>query len=226
MANGNSMPLDKQLLTGALAISQVAIVHKKGFVMVNLIKGQRIDLHKSLDNVLIGLGWQTNKYAGNYDFDLDASVFLLGENDKVRNDADFIFYNNLTSVDGSVRHTGDNLVGGDGNNDDEVITIKLSQVPINVHKIVVTVTIYDAEIRKQNFGLVSNAYVRLASRNNESDMTGMNMLRFDLQEAFSTETAVVVCELYRHNKTWGFTAVGSGYNGGLHALCQNYGVNV
>ena len=194
--------------------------------MVNLKKGQRVDLDKGLTNALIGLGWQTNKYQGSYDFDLDASVFLLGANDKVRNDNDFIFYNNLSSGDGSVRHTGDNLVGGDGCSDDEQIKINLAQVPSNVHKIVVTVTIYDAEVRKQNFGLVSNAYVRLASLANENDTSGAEVLRFDLQDLFSTETAVVVCELYRHNNTWKFNAVGSGYNGGLHALCKAYGVNV
>lgn len=192
---------------------------------VNLSKGQRVSLDKGMTMALIGLGWDTNKYDGGADFDLDASAFLLGANGKVRSDADFIFYGNLKSVNGSVRHTGDNLTG-DGDGDDEVIILDLAKVPADVEKIAITVTIYDAEIRHQNFGQVSNAYVRVAKMANESDMVGTETLKFDLVEEFSVETALVVCEIYRNNGDWKFNAVGAGYQGGLAALCRSFGVNV
>lgn len=192
---------------------------------VNLSKGQRVSLDKGMTMALIGLGWDTNKYDGGADFDLDASAFLLGANGKVRSDQDFIFYGNLKSVDGSVRHTGDNLTG-EGDGDDEVIFIDFSKIPADVEKIAITVTIYDAEIRKQNFGQVSNAYVRVAKIANENDTNGTEQLRFDLVEEFSIETALVVCEIYRHGGDWKFNAVGAGYQGGLAALCRSFGVNV
>ena len=192
---------------------------------VNLSKGQRVSLDKGMTMALIGLGWDTNKYDGGADFDLDASAFLLGANGKVRSDQDFILYGNLKSVDGSVRHTGDNLTG-EGDGDDEVIFIDFSKIPADVEKIAITVTIYDAEIRKQNFGQVSNAYVRVAKIANENDTNGTEQLRFDLVEEFSIETALVVCEIYRHGGDWKFNAVGAGYQGGLAALCRSFGVNV
>lgn len=192
---------------------------------VNLSKGQRVNLEKGMSMALIGLGWDTNRYDGGADFDLDASAFLLGANGKVRKDADFIFYGNLQSEDGSVRHTGDNLTG-EGEGDDEVIIINLAKVPADIQKIAITVTIYDAPARRQNFGQVSNAYVRVARMANENDTTGTEVLRFDLVEEFSIETALVVCEIYRNNGEWKFNAVGSGYQGGLEALCRSYGVNV
>jgi len=192
---------------------------------VNLSKGQRVNLEKGMSMALIGLGWDTNRYDGGADFDLDASAFLLGANGKVRTDADFIFYGNLQSEDGSVRHTGDNLTG-EGEGDDEVIIINLSKIPADIQKIAITVTIYDAPARRQNFGQVSNAYVRVARMANENDTTGTEVLRFDLVEEFSIETALVVCEIYRNNGEWKFNAVGSGYQGGLEALCRSYGVNV
>ncbi|MCC8043592.1 MAG: TerD family protein [Oscillospiraceae bacterium] len=192
---------------------------------VNLKKGQRVTLDKGLTKALIGLGWDVNAYDGGADFDLDASAFLLGANGKVRRDEDFIFYGNLKSVDGAVNHTGDNRTGvGDG--DDEVILIDLSKVSPDVQKIAITVTIYEAQERNQNFGQVSNAYVRLASISSMEDLEGSEVLRFDLVEDFSIETAIVVCEIYRHGSDWKFNAVGSGYQGGLRALCQAYGVNV
>lgn len=192
---------------------------------VNLSKGQRVNLDSSLKMILVGLGWETNKYVGSQDFDLDASIFMLGSNGKVRTDDDFIFYGNLESKDGSVKHMGDNLVGGTGG-DDEVITIDLEKVPQDVDKIVITVTIYEAEERRQNFGQVSKAYVRVASMADANDMDGQDVLRFDLAEEFSIETAVVLCEIYRYKGEWKFGAVGSGYQGGLRALCLAYGVDV
>lgn len=192
---------------------------------VNLSKGQRVSLDKNMQMALVGLGWDTNKYDGGADFDLDASAFLVGANGKVRNDNDFIFYGNLQSTDGSVTHTGDNLTG-EGDGDDEVLIIDFSKVPADIEKIAITVTIYDAQARGQNFGQVSNAYVRVARMANANDMTGTEVLKFDLVEEFSIETALVVCEIYKNNGEWKFNAVGAGYQGGLEALCRSYGVNV
>lgn len=192
---------------------------------VNLSKGQRVSLDKNMSMALVGLGWDTNRYDGGADFDLDAAAFMLGANGKVRKDADFIFYGNLESSDGSVRHTGDNLTG-EGDGDDEVLVINFAKVPADVQKIAITVTIYDAQVRGQNFGQVSNAYVRVARMANESDMTGSEVLKFDLVEEFSIETALVVCEIYRNGNDWKFNAVGAGYQGGLEALCKSFGVNV
>lgn len=192
---------------------------------ISLAKGQRVSLDKALTMAMVGLGWDVNTYDGGYDFDLDAAAFLLGDNGKVLNDESFIFYNNLESRDGSVRHTGDNLTGA-GDGDDEVIVINLAKVPQEVKKIAITVTIHDAVNRRQNFGQVSNAYVRVAKMANENDFDGESVLRFDLVEDFSVETAIVVCEIYRNGSDWKFNAVGSGFQGGLEALCHNFGVNV
>lgn len=192
---------------------------------INLSKGQRVSLDKGVRLALVGLGWDTNRYDGAADFDLDASAFLLGANGKVRSDDDFIFYGNLQSKDGSVTHTGDNLTG-EGDGDDETLFIDFSKVPADVQKIAITVTIYEAQERGQNFGQVSNAYVRVARRANENDTVGTEELRYDLGEEFSIETALVVCEIYRQDAVWKFNAVGAGYQGGLYALCKNYGVNV
>ena len=190
---------------------------------INLAKGQRIDLTKTnpgLTKVIVGLGWDTNRYHGGNDFDLDASAFLADANGRVINDSDFIFYNNLVHPSGSVEHTGDNRTG-EGDGDDEQIKIDFSKVPSHVHRIAITVTIHDADARYQNFGQVSNAFVRLVDEN-----TNNEILRFDLGEDFSVETAVVFCELYRHNGDWKFNAIGSGFAGGLAALCRNYGLEV
>ena len=192
---------------------------------VNLSKGQRVSLEKGTTMALVGLGWDVNRYDGGNDFDLDSAAFMLGEDGKVRKDEDFIFYGNLESADGSVRHTCDNLTGA-GDGDDEVIILNLNKVPADVKKIAITVTIYDAQARHQNFGQVSNAYVRVAKMANENDMTGVEELRFDLVEEFSIETAIVVCEIYKNGNDWKFNAVGAGYSGGLEALCRSYGVNV
>ena len=192
---------------------------------VNLAKGQRVSLDKNMNMALIGLGWDTNRYDGGKDFDLDASAFLLNADGKVRKDEDFIFYGNLKSSDGSVTHTGDNLTG-EGDGDDEVLIIDFSKVPADIQKIAITVTIYDAQVRGQNFDQVSNAYVRVARMANENDMVGTEVLKFDLAEEFSVETALVVCEIYKNNGEWKFNAVGAGYQGGLEALCRSFGVNV
>jgi len=190
---------------------------------ISLQKGQKVDLTKgnaSLNQILIGLGWDTNKYDGGSDFDLDASAFLLGENGKVITDADFVFYGNQKHSSGAVYSHGDNLTG-EGEGDDEQITVILSKIPANIHKVAITVTIYDAEARRQNFGLVSNAFARIVNESNNQEL-----IRYDLGEDFSVETAVIVGELYRHGGEWKFNAIGSGYAGGLAALGRNYGVNV
>ena len=192
---------------------------------VNLSKGQKISLDKGMKMALIGLGWDTNKYTGRADFDLDACAFLLASNGKVRRDDDFVFYGNLRAENDCIVHTGDSLAGGSGG-DDETLFIDFSKVPSNVERIAITVTIYEAEERRQNFGQVSNAYVRLARRSSEEDTVGREELRYDLGEEFSIETALVVCELYRSGSDWKFNAVGAGYQGGLYALCKSYGVNV
>ncbi len=190
---------------------------------ISLVKGQKIDLTKgnpSLTKVIIGLGWDTNKYAGGFSFDLDASVFLVGQNGKTNNDEDFIFYNNLKSRNEAVIHTGDNRTG-EGDGDDEQVILEFAKMPQDVDKMAVTVTIHEALSRGQNFGQVSNAYVRVVN-----EETGEEVLRYDLGEDFSVETAIVVCELYRNSGEWKFSAVGSGFQGGLESLCTNYGLDV
>ena len=188
---------------------------------VSLAKGGNVSLSKEspgLRAVAVGLGWDTRVTDGSA-FDLDASVFVLGEGGAVRSDADFIFYNQLRSVEGSVEHQGDNRTGqGDG--DDEGLKIDLSLMPSEIQRIPVTVTIHDAEVRKQNFGQVGNAFIRIVN----SD-TNHEVVRFDLSEDSSTETAMVFGELYRNGAEWKFRAVGQGYAGGLSAMCRQYGVN-
>ena len=190
---------------------------------VNLTKGQKVSLTKdnpSLRKITVGLGWDVNRYDGGFDFDLDASAFLLGANGRVTCDGDFVFYGNASHSSGSVVYGGDNRTG-EGEGDDEQIMVDLSGVPANIDKLAFTVTIYEAPERRQNFGQVSNAYVRIVD-----DTTGEELVRYDLEEDFSIETAVVVGEIYRRGGEWRFNAVGSGYQGGLEALCRNYGVNV
>ncbi|MNW23421.1 General stress protein 16U [compost metagenome] len=189
---------------------------------ISLAKGQRIDLTKTnpgLVRVVVGLGWDTNKYSGGADFDLDASAFLLHEDGKAKGIEDFVFYNNPNGGAGSVSHTGDNRTG-EGEGDDEQIIVDFSKVPANIQRIGITVTIYEYEARAQNFGQVSNAFVRVVDASNDNEV-----LRFDLGEDFSTETAVVFCEFYRSGADWKFQAIGSGFAGGLAALCKNYGLD-
>ncbi|XGA79991.1 TerD family protein [Halomonas sp. CH40] len=188
---------------------------------LSLSKGGNISLSKTdpgLKNILIGLGWDERATSGN-DFDLDASVFMVNSEGKVRSDADFIFYGQLKSADGSVVHTGDNRTG-EGEGDDEAIEVNLDGVPADIQRLVVTVTIHEADNRKQNFGMVQNAFIRVV--NND---TGNEVVRYDLSEDYSTETALEFGEVYRHNGEWKFRAVGQGYAGGLLAMCQRYGIN-
>lgn len=192
---------------------------------INLQKGQRVSLDNSMKLALVGLGWDTNRYDGGADFDLDASAFLLGENGKLLRDEDFVFYNNLNGRDGAVVHTGDNLTG-DGDGDDEVIMIDFSKIPSEIKKIAICVTIHDAEARRQNFGQVSNAYIRIAKLSDEFDTVGEPVLKFDLEEEFSIETALVVAEIYFKDGEWKFNAVAAGYQGGLEAICRSFGAMV
>ncbi|MFS0901730.1 TerD family protein [Priestia aryabhattai] len=190
---------------------------------ISLSKGQRIDLTKTnpgLKKVIVGLGWDTNKYAGSQDFDLDAGAFLANKSSQVVNDEEFVFYNNLKSPNGAVEHTGDNRTGA-GDGDDEQIAVDFSLLPDHVEKIEISVTIHDADARGQNFGQVSNAFVHLIDAE-----TNEEVLRYDLGEDFSIETAIVVCELYKHGNDWKFNAIGSGFSGGLADLCRNYGLSV
>ena len=203
----------------------MAQIFPKGgsILMISLAKGQKTDLTKGrpgLSKIMVGLGWDINKYDGQAAFDLDAAAFLLGANGKVQSDSDFVFYNNTKHYSNSVQHMGDNRTGA-GEGDDEVIRIDLAAVPAGVEKIDFTVTIHEAEERRQNFGQVSNAFIRIVD-----DVTGEELIRYDLTEDFSMETALVVGELYRHSGEWKFSAIGSGFKGGLRALCLNFGVNV
>lgn len=190
---------------------------------VSLSKGQKVDLTKTnpgLTKVVVGVGWDVNKYDGGHDFDLDSSVFLLGDNGKVTSDSDFVFYNNANGGNGSVIHTGDNRTGA-GDGDDEQVKVDLANVPANIQRITFTITIHDGEARNQNFGQVSNSYVRIMSED-----SGEELIRYDLGEDFSIETAIVVGELYRHNAEWKFSAIGSGYQGGLAALAKDFGLQI
>ena len=193
---------------------------------INLSKGQKVNLSKEAPNLkvaLVGLGWDIKQYDSGSDYDLDASIFLLDSSGKCAHDSDFIFYNNLSS--GGVTHSGDNRTG-EGDGDDEAIIIDFTKIPPEIEKIAVAVTIFDAQQRNQNFGQVSNAYVRVVKIDNPDDVNGEEVIHFDLMEEFSIETALVVCEIYRYNGDWKFNAVAAGYQGGLEALCRAYGVNV
>ncbi|NHZ98475.1 TerD family protein [Massilia sp. CCM 8734] len=189
---------------------------------ISLTKGGNVNLSKEapgLTKMVIGLGWDARSTSG-VEFDLDGTVFMLKSDGKVRSDTDMIFYNNLKSVDGSVVHSGDNRTG-DGDGDDESVTVDLSRVPADVEKISVCVTIHDAPARKQNFGMVSNAFIRCVNAANNNEIA-----RFDLSEDGSTEAAMIFGEIYRHSGDWKFRAVGQGFNGGLGPLASSFGVNV
>jgi tellurium resistance protein TerD len=189
---------------------------------VSLSKGGNVSLSKEapgLQAVLVGLGWDVRTTTG-ADFDLDASALMVGTNGKILSDQHFIFFNNLTSPDGSVEHTGDNLTG-EGEGDDEAIKVNLVSVPQEVDKIVVTVSIYDAENRQQSFGQVRNAFIRVVNQADNNEIT-----RYDLSEDASTETAMIFGELYRNGAEWKFRAVGQGYSTGLSGIARDFGVNV
>lgn len=194
---------------------------------ISLAKGQKISLEKvaadagiqgGLQKILVGLGWDPIKYTSDNGFDLDASVFMCDGSGKVTKESNFIFYNNKKAP--GIEHMGDNRTG-DGDGDDEVIKIDLSALEPDVEKIAFTVTIDQADARKQNFGMVEDSYIRIVD-----EATGTELLRYDLGEDYSIETAVVVAELYKNNGEWKFNAIGSGFSGGLAALCGNYGLAV
>ena len=190
---------------------------------INLSKGQKVDLTKgnaSLKHIMVGLGWDVNAFDSGADFDLDASAFMCGANGKCPTEKEFVFFGNLEHPSGAVKHQGDNLTG-EGDGDDEQIFVDLKAIPESVDKIAFTVTIYEAQERRQNFGQVSNAYIRIVDED-----TNQELIRYDLGEDFSIETAIVVGELYRHNGEWKFNAIGSGFQGGLAALCGHYGIQV
>ncbi len=189
---------------------------------VALKKGGNLSLSKTepdLKRILVGLGWAARATDGD-DFDLDASAFLLGESGKVRRDEDFVFYNQLVSPCGAVEHTGDNLTGA-GEGDDEALKIDLEKVPEAIKRVVVCVTIHEAEERRQNFGQVSDAFMRIVNLETDAEIA-----RFDLSEDYGTETAMIFGEVYRHHGEWKFKAVGQGFSGGLEALCHQFGVEV
>jgi len=189
---------------------------------VSLSKGGNVSLSKSdpsLKKVLVGLGWDARSTDGAA-FDLDASVFMVNASGKVRSDMDFIFYNNLRSACGSVEHTGDNLTG-EAEGDDEAIRIDLNKVPADVATLVFTVTIHEADTRRQNFGMVNHASIRVVN-----EVSNNEIVRYDLSEDASIETAMIFGEIYRHGSEWKFRAVGQGYSGGLGPLARSFGVNV
>ena len=192
---------------------------------VSLSKGGKVSLAKvaadagisSLTKIMVGLGWDVNRYDGGAQFDLDAAAFMLAGTGKVRSSDDFIFYNQ--KIGPGVEHMGDNRTG-EGEGDDEVINVDLNAVPADIERISFTVTIDQAEERRQNFGMVENSYIRVLDA-----ATGTELIKYDLGEDFSGETAVVVADLYRHNGEWKFNAIGSGFSGGLAALCAHYGID-
>ncbi len=189
---------------------------------VSLTKGGNISLSKTdptLKNLIVGLGWDARPTDG-VDFDLDASAFMVKDDGKVRSDSDFIFYNQTKSTCGSVEHTGDNRTGA-GDGDDESVVVLLDKIPADIQRVVFTVTIHDAESRKQNFGQVSQAYVRVVNKDSNSEVA-----RYDLSEDASIETAMIFGEIYKHGAEWKFKAVGQGYAGGLAALARQYGINI
>ncbi len=189
---------------------------------ISLQKGGNVNLSKEapgLSKMTIGLGWDTRATDGAA-FDLDGAVFLVKADGKVRADADFVFYNNLKSTDGSVVHSGDNTTGA-GEGDDETVAIDLTKVPADVDKIILAVTIHDAEARKQNFGMVSKAFIRCINAAGNAEIA-----RYDLSEDGSTEAAMVFGEVYRAGTDWKFRAIGQGFKGGLGPLAKSYGVNV
>ena len=189
---------------------------------ISLQKGGNVNLSKEapgLNKMVVGLGWDIRSTDGAA-FDLDGAIFMLNSAGKVRSDADFVFYNNLKSVDGSVSHSGDNRTGA-GDGDDETVTIDLAKVPADVDKIAVCVTIHDAEARRQNFGQVAKAFVRCVNATGNSEIA-----RYDLSEDGSTEAAMIFGEVYRAGADWKFRAIGQGFKGGLGPLAKNFGVNV
>lgn len=224
------MPTMGNMMSGAPApMSAPAPMGAGKPAPISLSKGQKISLSKmdpTMHHILVGLGWQTQRYTGTFDFDLDASAFLADANGRT-DPNNFVFYGSEIKDEMGrkcdpahcVIHSGDNKVGGDGNNDDEQIIIDLDKVPANIQKIAISVTIYNAVQRSQNFGMVSNAFMRIVNSDSNNEVA-----RFDLGEKFSTETAVVVGEFYRYGNEWKFNPIGMGYAGGLANICSQYGL--
>lgn len=195
---------------------------------VNLKKELKFNLTKDnpgLNNLLVGLGWNVSSYDSETSFDLDAEVFMLGENGKCPTDNELIFYGNLVHESGSIKHLGDNTTG-EGDGDDERIQIDLRKIPANISRIIFTVTIYEAEKRGQNFGQISNAFLQVSNAYIRvvNDETNKELLKYDLGDSFSIDSALVVSELYRNSGEWEFKAIGTGFRGGLEALCDHYGI--
>lgn len=221
----NSVNTESNKFNASTNINSCATERKK-VMAVSLSKGGKVSLAKvaadagiaKLSKLSVGLGWDTNRYDGGAQFDLDASAFCCGPNGKVTCDSDFIFYNN--KVMPGIEHMGDNRTG-EGEGDDETINIDLDAVPENITEIYITVTIDQYDVRNQNFGMVENSYVRVVDQE-----TGTKLITYDLGEDFSIETAIVVAKFYKHNGEWKFNAIGSGFSGGLAALCANFGINV
>ncbi|MDK2942039.1 MAG: tellurium resistance protein TerD [Acetobacterium sp.] len=190
---------------------------------ISLTKGQKVDLTKGNPNfkkLRVGLGWDTNKYTGGDTFDLDASAFLLDASGRCEKQEDFIFFNNLTGRNGGVVHTGDNLTG-EGEGDDESLIVDFAKVPADIVKIAIVATIYQANEKHQNFGQVTNAFIRCVDED-----TNVELMRYDLGEDYSTETGLLFAEVYKNNGEWKFSAVGSGYKEGLAGFCTQYGLSL
>lgn len=190
---------------------------------VSLVKGQKVDLTKGnpgLTNILVGLGWDVNKFDSSDSFDIDVEAFLVGADGKITTESDFIFYNNPSHSSGAVIYSGDNRTG-EGSGDDETIKINLSKVPSNIEKIVFCATIYDAETRCHNFGMIDNSYIRIVDENKNEEL-----YKYELDEDFSTETGLVAGEIYRHNGEWKFKATGTGTQGGLEYIARLHGINL
>lgn len=181
---------------------------------INLSKGQRIEV--GLSKVGVGLGWQANPGSG-FDFDLDASAFMLGSNKKLPLDEFFVFYNNQVSPDEAVQSSGDDLTGSDDGGDCETLTVDMNKVDARIEEIIFTVTIHEADARKQNFGQVHNSYIRIYNLENNEEIA-----KYDLDEDFSIETAIEFGRLYRRGGIWKFEALGIGYKGGLQFFVDKY----
>lgn len=190
---------------------------------ISLVKGQKIDLTKGnagLNKVVFALGWDTNRYDGDTGFDLDVSAFLTGADGKVTGEQDFVFYGQPQHPSGAIIYSGDNRTG-DGNGDDETMAVDLSKIPSNINKISFTATIYDADARLQNFGMVDNSYIRAYVAD-----TGEELFKYELNEDYSTKTGLISGELYRRNDEWKFSAVGDGFDTGLRGIANNFGLNL
>lgn len=193
-------------------------------MIVNLTKGQQADIDDSVTMVKIGLGWDINSEKDGASFDLDASAFMLGADGKVHNQKDFVYYNNLKGRNESVIHSGDNRTG-EGDGDDECILIDFVKIPDDIDKIAITITLYDADMKRQNFGFVNNSFVRVVNINSIFDLDGKEIIHYDIGKNFSMETALVVGELCRVGNSWVFNALADGYQNGIEDVCEFYGVH-